>query len=119
MAERETRPRPGDNPRLTEAQAHEQVTDRRKQGMKLPETYVAVPPFGVEVLQVFASTRPFPSIPTETEVVQGETYKVVRVNSDKELGTVVAKLRGIRIDAPEGEAEPLVAEARVTLTTMK
>ena len=34
MAERETRPRPGDNPRLTEGQAHEQVTDRRKQGMK-------------------------------------------------------------------------------------
>ena len=94
-------------------------TSKVNKVVELPETYVAVPPFGVEVLQVFASTRPFPSIPTETQVVQGETYKVVRVNSDKELGTVVAKLRGIRIDAPEGEAEPLVAEARVTLTTMK
>jgi len=87
--------------------------------VEMPETYEVVPPFGVEVLQVFASTTPFPSPPVETRTIEGENYKVLKVNSEKDLEEAVVTMRGIRVVPPAGSEKPLVAEARITLTTMR
>jgi len=74
----------------------------------LPDTFVAAPPFGVEVLQVFASTEDFP----EVRVRNWKGYDVL----EEDLKGYVSRTRGLRKKA---RAVREMAEARVTITTVR
>jgi len=72
----------------------------------LPDTFVVAEPFGVEVVQVFASTERFP----EVRVRDWEGYDVL----EEDLEEYVSRTRGLK----RRERTQEVAETRVTITTM-
>jgi len=73
----------------------------------LPNTFVVDEPFGVEVLQVFASTERFP----EVRVRDWEGYDVL----DEDLEEYVSRTRGLK----RRERVREMAEIRLTITTMR
>jgi hypothetical protein len=74
--------------------------------VELPDTFVVAAPFGVEVLQVSASTRRFP----EVSVRDWQGYQVLA----EDLAAYVGRVRGLRRLEPGRQT----AEARLTLTTL-
>jgi hypothetical protein len=72
----------------------------------LPDTFLVSAPFGVEVLNAFAGTEPFPPV----QVVTWQGYPVLA----EDLGTYVARTRGLKKQQKTLE----LAETRVTITTM-
>jgi len=81
--------------------------------VELPQQYQVVAPYGAEVIQVLASTKAMPRVPTERRMIDGEPYAIL-VDA---LNVALPKLRGIAAVEPSDAREP-IAEARVTLTTM-
>jgi len=73
----------------------------------LSDTFVVAEPFGVEVLQVFAGTEPFP----EVLVRDWEGYDVL----EEDLEEYISRTRGLR----RRERAREMAETRVTITTMR
>lgn len=45
--------------------------------IELPDEFVCTPPFGVEKLQIFASSEPFPELNTKNIKIAGEQYTVL------------------------------------------
>ncbi|MFO7891273.1 MAG: LPP20 family lipoprotein [bacterium] len=75
---------------------------------KIPDKFVCDQPYGVEVLQIFAQTKPFKKI--DTELVDG--YKILK----EDLHTFLSKTRGMkRIEY----SEVLKTEERIVITTME
>jgi hypothetical protein len=74
--------------------------------VELPDTFVVAAPFGVEVLQVSASTQRFAEVP----VRDWQGYQVLT----EDLRVYVSQVRGLRRVEPQRQ----VAEARLTLTTL-
>lgn len=75
---------------------------------KIPENYVCAQPFGVEVLQIFAQTKPFKHI--DTELVDG--YKILK----EDLHAFLSKTRGMK---RMEYSEVLKTEERIVMTTME
>jgi len=73
----------------------------------LPDTFFVAAPFGVEVLQVFASTERFPKV----QVRDWEGYDVL----EEDLEEYVSRTRGLK----RRERAREMAETRVTVTTMR
>ena len=76
---------------------------------EIPEEFVCAPPFGAEVLQVFASTAEFEK--AETKNVDG--YDVLVEDLDKFL----VKTRGMK-KIKDDQKKILQAEQRIVITTM-
>jgi hypothetical protein len=73
----------------------------------LPDTFIVAEPLGVEVLQVFASNERF----AEVNVSPWEGYDLLA----EDLDEFVSRTRGLK----KKKKERKVAEARLTVTTMK
>lgn len=77
--------------------------------VQYPASFEIVAPFGVEMLHAMASTERPPKLVTESVVIDGETYQVLRDGADQ-----VVRTRGL---ARKKKQE--VAEQTVQLTTMR
>lgn len=74
---------------------------------EIPQTFISMPPFGSEVLQIVAQTERFGSV--QTRMMNGFEY----IESD--LQTIVQEMRGMQAVKPE----LLQSEKRIIITTMK
>ncbi len=75
---------------------------------RIPEEFECAPPFGVEVLQVFARTKPFDYV----ETVYRDGYFILREDLEKYM----SKVRGFK---RKENADVLQAEKRIILTTLE
>ena len=74
---------------------------------EIPQTFVSMPPFGSEVLQIIAQTERFTQFKTQSQ--DGFEYII------DDLQTIVQQTRGMKKEKPE----LMQAEERITITTMK
>ena len=72
---------------------------------------ICAPPFGVERLQIFASTEKFPELQLAEQVIDGQEYEILA----QDLPTFVAATRGF-IRKKKNEAR--AAERVITITTI-
>ena len=80
--------------------------------VELPDVFECAPPFGVEKLQMFASTEELPDLNLKTVEIEGESYDVLA----EDLGEFLAKTRGF-VKKKTGTAKK--AERVLTITTVK
>jgi hypothetical protein len=89
-------------------------SDRVNRIVALPYTFTVVPPFGVERLVVTASSEEQEEPRTEIRTIGGQRYEVF-VSTEAPL----VRTRGlVKTQQPSSDA-PRVAEATVTITTMR
>lgn len=90
---------------------HRISSDQCNRWVELPDSFIVGEPFGVEVMQVFASTGSLTnSLPP---VVFDERYKLYKISNDPKQA--VALTRGLRPKAKAAET----TETSLTLTTME
>ena len=77
--------------------------------VELPYEFVCAPPFGVEKLQIFASTEPLPEPETKEVTIDGVKYKVLR----DDLPKFLANTRGFIKKQTHKSAERVI-----TITTI-
>jgi hypothetical protein len=80
--------------------------------VELPDAFECAPPFGVEKLQMFASTEELPDLNLKTIEIEGESYDVLA----EDLGEFLAKTRGF-VKKKTGNAKK--AERVITITTVE
>ena len=80
--------------------------------VELPDVFECAPPFGVEKLQMFASTEELPDLNLKTVEIEGESYDVLA----EDLGEFLAKTRGF---VKKKSATAKKAERVITLTTVE
>ena len=80
--------------------------------VELPDVFECAPPFGVEKLQMFASTEELPDLNLKSIEIEGESYDVLA----EDLGDFLAKTRGF-VKKKTGTAKK--AERVITITTVK
>jgi len=78
----------------------------------MPDTFVCSPPFGVERLQVFASTKEFSELPVKTVMIAGEEYEVLAEDIKTHLGKTRGMLR-------KKSKKRKTAERVLTITTVE
>jgi hypothetical protein len=74
---------------------------------EIPQTFISMPPFGSEVLQIIAQTERFTQFKTQSQ--DGFEYII------DDLQTIVQQTRGMKKEKPD----LMQAEERITITTMK
>lgn len=79
--------------------------------VELPDAFECAPPFGVEKLQMFASTEELPDLNLKTIEIEGESYDVLA----EDLGEFLAKTRGF-VKKKTGNVKK--AERVITITTV-
>lgn len=79
--------------------------------VELPESFVCAPPFGVEKLQLIASTEGLPALKTEMTTIEGEEYEAL----SEDLKQFLARTRGFIKNKTKGAK---TAERVITITTM-
>ncbi|MBN1407918.1 MAG: DUF4384 domain-containing protein [Calditrichaceae bacterium] len=79
--------------------------------VELPDVFECAPPFGVEKLQMFASTEELPDLNLKTVEIEGESYDVLA----DDLGEFLAKTRGF-VKKKTGMVKK--AERVLTITTV-
>jgi len=79
--------------------------------VELPEEFVCAPPFGVEKLQVFASTENLPPFNTKQLMIEGVQYEVLA----EDLPEFLSNTRGML--KKKGEVKN--AERVLTITTVR
>jgi len=79
--------------------------------VELPDAFECAPPFGVEKLQMFASTEELPDLNLRTIEIEGEPYDVLA----EDLGEFLAKTRGF---VKKKSQTAKKAERVITITTV-
>lgn len=74
---------------------------------EIPQSFISMPPFGSEVLQIFAQTERFGHLMTQS--LNGFEYII------GDLKTIVQEMRGMQMIKPD----LMQSEKRITITTMK
>ena len=80
--------------------------------VELPDVFECAPPFGVEKLQMFASTAELPDLHLKTIDIEGESYDVLA----DDLGEFLAKTRGF---VKKKTKTAKKAERVITITTVE
>ncbi|MEJ2542551.1 MAG: DUF4384 domain-containing protein [Calditrichaceae bacterium] len=80
--------------------------------VELPDVFECAPPFGVEKLQMFASTEELPDLHLKTIEIEGESYDVLA----EDLGVFLAKTRGF---VKKKSTNVKKAERVLTITTVE
>ncbi len=83
--------------------------DKVNKVVELPYEFECVPPFGVEKLQIFASTEPLPEPDVKTVEIEGVKYKVLK----EDLKDFLLTQRGFILKNEEKSAERVL-----TITTI-
>jgi len=78
----------------------------------MPDTFICSPPFGVERLQVYASTKEFSELPVKTVMIAGEEYEVLAEDIKTHLGKTRGMLR-------KKSKKKKTAERVLTITTVE
>ena len=80
--------------------------------VELPDAFECAPPFGVEKLQMFASTDELPDLSLKSIEIEGESYDILA----DDLGEFLAKTRGF---VKKKSSTAKKAERVITLTTVE
>ena len=86
--------------------------DQLNQTIKLPYKAICTPPFGIERIQVFASTQKFPPLKLKQRKIENVSYMVLA----EDLNSFISQMRGLILSKPKYKKS---AERNITVSTYK
>lgn len=86
--------------------------DQLNQTIKLPYQAVCTPPFGIERIQIFASTEKFPPLNLRQKEIDNVRYMVLA----EDLDDFISQMRGLILSNPNHKK---AAERNITVSTYK